>query len=157
MAESSASSESSDDERIRLKPKKYTEMTEIALKELNEPRSGSSRQEILKYITANYDVGERAGRFVNLAIKKLLEEDRIVRKSGTGSIGRFTLSRNVREEMRKGVKPKKKPKPKSKSTTREKDPKANAAEKGKQRGKGEEAKAISYNFRNCNVNISIDN
>ena len=50
---------------------KYVDMIVAAITALKE-RSGSSRQAILKYIVANYKVGEaaRAGKLLNAALKK---------------------------------------------------------------------------------------
>ena len=101
-------------ERITKSRKRYSEMIEIALLQLNETRTGSSRQAIVKYIRANYDVGENVNRYVSLALAKLIEQERILRKSGVGASGKFVLSKEIREAMRKGVKPKAKSKPKAK-------------------------------------------
>merc|ERR1711962_797401 len=48
---------------------KYSEMITAAIAALKE-RTGSSRQAIVKYISANYKVGDSAGTHVKLALKR---------------------------------------------------------------------------------------
>ena len=48
---------------------KYSEMIAAAIVALKE-RNGSSRQAIVKYIAANYKVGDSAGTHVKLALKR---------------------------------------------------------------------------------------
>ena len=84
------------------KPKnpKYTEMVEDAIKFYNE-KGGSSRQAILKYITANYPVGENAKNQVKLALVKSVGKGRLVQTKGVGASGSFKLSKEVKEEAKK--------------------------------------------------------
>ena len=98
----------------KLSRKRYSEMIEIALLRLNEARTGSSRQAIVKYIRGNYEVGENVNSYVRLALAKLIEQERVLRKSGVGASGRFVLSKEIREALLKGAKPKAKSKPKAK-------------------------------------------
>lgn len=127
-------------EKVTKTRKQYSEMIETALFQMNETRTGSSRQAILKYIRANYEVGDNASRYLSLAIAKLLEQGRIVRKSGVGGLGKFTLSKEIREAMRKGVKAKSKPKPKpTKPKAAAKGTKP-AKDKGKEKGAESKAK-----------------
>ena len=123
-------------EKITKTRKQYSEMVEIALFQMNETRTGSSRQAIVKYIRANYQVGDNANRYVSLAIAKLIEKERIVRKTGVGASGSFSLPKEIREAMRKGVnvKPKAKPKPKPKSKAATKETKKTTTNKTKVEG-----------------------
>ena len=126
-------------EKVTKTRKQYSEMIETALFQMNETRTGSSRQAILKYIRANYEVGDNASRYLSLAIAKLLEKGRIVRKSGVGGLGKFTLSKEIREAMRKGVKAKSKPKPKPKPKVAAKGTKP-AKDNGKEKDAESKAK-----------------
>ena len=130
-------------EKVTKTRKQYSEMIETALFQMNETRTGSSRQAILKYIRANYEVGDNASRYLSLAIAKLLEKGRIVRKSGVGGLGKFTLSKEIREAMRKGVKAKSKPKPKPKPKPTKPKTAAKGTKPAKDKGKekGAESKA----------------
>ena len=56
---------------------KYTDMVEIALYHLNQ-RSGSSRQAVVKYILANFEVSEkRVNHYVGLALVRLVANEQV--------------------------------------------------------------------------------
>ena len=82
---------------------KYNDMIKAAILALKD-RTGSSRQAIVKYIKANYKVGENAGVHVKTALKKMLTAKLLVQTKGAGASGSFKLS----ETAKKVPKPKKK-------------------------------------------------
>ena len=82
---------------------KYNDMIKAAILTLKD-RSGSSRQAIVKYIKANYKVGENAGVHVKTALKRMLTAKLLVQTKGAGASGSFKLS----EAAKKVPKPKKK-------------------------------------------------
>ena len=81
---------------------KYIDMITAAIVALTE-RSGSSRQAIVKYITANYKVGEKANVHVKLALRKAVTAGSLVQTKGSGASGSF--------KVKKVEKPKPKAKP----------------------------------------------
>ena len=64
---------------------KYEEMISVAIKALAD-RTGSSRQAIIKYIRANYKVGESAEKHVKLALKRGVNGGKFLQVKGTGSV-----------------------------------------------------------------------
>ncbi|XP_062590400.1 histone H1-delta-like [Saccostrea cucullata] len=91
---------------------KYIDMISAAVSALKE-RGGSSRQAILKYIMANYKVGNDAN-FVNahlkMALKNGVKKGALKQAKGTGASGSFKL----------GEKPKTEKKPKAKKVAKPK-------------------------------------
>lgn len=85
---------------------KYIDMVSAAIAALKE-RSGSSRQAILKYISANYKVGENAGVHLKQALKRGVASGHLVQPKGTGASGSFKLSEKAKKPAAK--KPAKKP------------------------------------------------
>ena len=86
---------------------KYSVMIESAIKALAE-RSGSSRQAILKYVTANYDLEpKKAASQLKLALKRAVAggQLKMAKQSGKGA-GCYKLSSGA--EDGKKTKPKKK-------------------------------------------------
>ncbi|XP_042861590.1 histone H1-delta-like [Penaeus japonicus] len=72
---------------------KYSVMIAAALNSLKE-RNGSSRQAILKYILANYKVGETTtGVRLKLALRKGVAEGSLKQIKGTGAAGSFKLAK----------------------------------------------------------------
>ncbi len=82
----------------------YNQMIKAALMALKD-RTGSSRQAIIKYIKANYSVGDNVEQRVKAAIKRLTTANLLVHTKGTGASGSFKLS----QEAKKQTKPTKKP------------------------------------------------
>ena len=82
---------------------KYSEMIQAAVSSLKE-RGGSSRQAILKYVIANYKVGdEKAGSvYLKRALNAGVKNGALKQSKGTGASGSFKLG-----EMKKAAKPKK--------------------------------------------------
>ncbi|WP_368853945.1 histone H1/H5 family protein, partial [Acinetobacter baumannii] len=90
----------------------------VALKE----RNGSSRQAIVKYIKANYKVGDNADVHVKLALKRGVASGDLAQPKGTGASGSFKVV--------KKAEPKKKPaakKPAAKKPAKAKKPAAKKA------------------------------
>ena len=83
---------------------KYSEMIAAALGSLKE-RGGSSRQAILKYIQANYKVGENINAHLKMALRAGVKNGSIKQAKGTGASGSFKLG-EVKKAPKKAKKPK---------------------------------------------------
>lgn len=79
---------------------KYIEMIEAAIGTLKE-RSGSSRQAIVKYIGANYKVGENASTHVKLALKRGVTGGALKQVKGAGASGSFKLAEKPKKVAKK--------------------------------------------------------
>lgn len=79
---------------------KYSEMIAAAVGALKE-RSGSSRQAILKYISANYKVSDSAGTHVKLALKRGVAGGALKQVKGTGASGSFKLAEKPKKVVKK--------------------------------------------------------
>ena len=105
---------------------KYIDMISAAIATLKE-RNGSSRQAIVKYIRANYKVGDSCDTHIKLALKRGVLSGALAQPKGKGASGSFKL-------VKKAAEPKKKPaakKPAAKKSTPKKKaaPKKAAAKK----------------------------
>ena len=80
---------------------KYIDMITAAIGGLKD-RTGSSRQAIVKYIKANYKVGDNAEVHVKQALKRGVTSGALVQPKGTGASGSFKV-------VKKEAPPKKKP------------------------------------------------
>ena len=98
---------------------KYSDMIAAAIVALKE-RSGSSRQAILKYISANYKVSDHAGTHLKLALKRGVTSGVLKQVKGTGASGSFKVAEKPKA-------PKKKPA--AKKPAAKKTPKKPAAKK----------------------------
>ena len=78
---------------------KYGEMIAAAIGSLKE-RTGSSRQAIVKYITANYKVGDGANTHVKLALKRGVQAGALKQVKGTGASGSFKLADKVKVDKK---------------------------------------------------------
>ena len=67
---------------------KYIDMIKTAITALKE-RNGSSRQAIVKYIKANYKVGDNSDVHVKLALKRGVTSGDLAQPKGTGASGSF--------------------------------------------------------------------
>lgn len=108
---------------------KYSEMIAAALKSLKE-RGGSSRQAILKYIVANYKVGDNqtaVNAHLKLSLKNGVKSGALKQAKGTGASGSFKLG-EVKKPAKKTTKPKA-AKPKKAKTPKKKVAKKPAAKK----------------------------
>ena len=86
---------------------KYNEMIQSALGSLKD-RKGSSRQAVLKYINANYKVGDNAtsvNAHLKMALKAGVKNGSIKQSKGTGASGSFKLG-EVQKVAKKAAKPK---------------------------------------------------
>ena len=98
---------------------KYVDMIRAALESLKE-RGGSSRQAILKYIMANFKVGNEVNSInahLKLALKSGVKKGALKQAKGTGASGSFKL----------GEKPKTEKKPKAKKVSKPKTAKPKKA------------------------------
>ena len=90
---------------------KYTDMIVAAIGALKE-RTGSSRQAIVKYILANYKVGENAGTHTKLALKRMVAAGVLAQPKGSGASGSFKVVKKPVEKKPKKPAAAKKPAPK---------------------------------------------
>lgn len=81
---------------------KYVDMIAAAIGSLKE-RSGSSRQAILKYVTANYKVSDSASTHVKLALKRGVAGGQLKQVKGAGASGSFKLAEKPKA-VKKAVK-----------------------------------------------------
>ncbi|XP_065561278.1 histone H1-delta-like [Artemia franciscana] len=116
------------DKKAPAKHPKYTEMITKSIADLKE-RWGSSRQAILKYIMANFQVGNDA-KIVNMhlkqALKRYLANGIVINPKGTGVTGSFKLAKPIKAESPKAGKP---AKPTAKKTSVKKTAKPTAVKK----------------------------
>lgn len=105
---------------------KYSEMIQAAVTALKE-RGGSSRQAILKYICANYKVGDenKANSHLKLALKAGVKSGTLKQAKGTGASGSFRMGeKKAKKPAKKAAKPKAAKPKKSKSPKKAKKPAA---------------------------------
>lgn len=95
---------------------KYIDMIVAAIAALKE-RTGSSRQAIVKYIKANYKVGDSCDTHVKLALKRGVASGALAQPKGTGASGSFKVVKKA--EPKKPKKPAAK-KPAAKKTAAKK-------------------------------------
>jgi histone H1/5 len=123
--------------KVAAKPKKpaahpkYSEMVGKAISALKE-RGGSSRQAILMYIMANFNVGKDA-KTVNVHLKLSLragvKNKSLKQSKGTGASGSFKIGEVVKPKKKPAAKPKKAVNPKAAKPKKVKTPKKTAAKK----------------------------
>lgn len=102
---------------------KYIEMVVAAIVALKE-RNGSSRQAIIKYIQANYKVGDNANVHIKLALKKGVTSGILLQPKGNGASGSFKVAKKPVEKKPAAKKPAAKKPAAKKSTTPKKKPAA---------------------------------
>ena len=109
---------------------KYIDMIVAAIVALKE-RNGSSRQAIVKYIKANYKVGDNSDVHVKMALKRGVASGALAQPKGTGASGSFKVVKKAEPKKKKPAAKKpaaKKPaakkakKPAKKSTPKKKKP-----------------------------------
>lgn len=71
---------------------KYIDMVSAAIVALKE-RNGSSRQAIVKYVTANYKVSDNASVHIKLALKRGVTSGALVQTKGAGASGSFKVKK----------------------------------------------------------------
>lgn len=119
---------------------KYDDMISEAIKTLAD-RKGSSRQAVVKFINANYKVGEKAEVHIKQALKRGVSSGKFTQVKGVGASGSFKLNKAVQEKKPKKTKkpakpktPAKKPaakKPAAKKSAKKPSPKKSAEKKKK--------------------------
>ena len=125
----------------------YAVMIAAAVGALKE-RGGSSRQAILKYIMANYKVGDEVNKInarVKSALKAGVKAGSLKQAKGTGATGSFRLGEKKAEKKPKAPKKAKKPaaakKPKSPAKKAAKPKKAASPKKAKSPAKAKKPAA----------------
>ncbi|CAC5382745.1 H1_5 [Mytilus coruscus] len=107
---------------------KYSEMIGKAIAALKE-RGGSSRQAILKYIMANFNVGKDAksvNAHLKLALRAGVKNNSLKQSKGTGASGSFRIGeakqakKRSQQRQKKAAKPKAAKPKKAKSTPKKK-------------------------------------
>merc|ERR1711942_491013 len=110
----------------------YSVMIIAAIKALKE-RSGSSKHNILKYIVANYKVGDQASIRLNIALRKLGKAGKLKQVKGVGARGSFRIPPKAPSGKPRGrpksKKPKKAAKKPAKKAKKAKKPAAKKAAK----------------------------
>ena len=107
---------------------KYSEMIAAAIVSLKE-RSGSSRQAILKYVAANYKVGEGANTHVKMALKRGVASGDLKQVKGTGASGSFKVAEKAKPAKKVKAKKPAAKKPAAKKATAKKPKKSAPAKK----------------------------
>ena len=79
---------------------KYIDMITAAIAALKE-RTGSSRQAIVKYIKANYKVGDNADVHVKMALKRGVASGALAQPKGTGASGSFKVVKKAEPKKKK--------------------------------------------------------
>ena len=142
MADTAPAPAKSPKKKAAAKPKKpanhpkYSEMVQKAITALKE-RGGSSRQAILKYIMANFNVGADA-KVVNVHLKLSLrngvKNKSLKQSKGTGASGSFRLGevKPAKKPAKKAAKPKAAKPKKAKSTPKKKKAAAKETSRGKE-------------------------
>lgn len=106
---------------------KYIDMITAAIVALKE-RTGSSRQAIVKYIKANYKVGDNADVHVKMALKRGVASGALAQPKGTGASGSFKVVKKAEPKKKPAAKKPAAKKPAAKKSTPKKKP---AAKKSK--------------------------
>ena len=83
---------------------KYIDMISAAIVALKE-RTGSSRQAIVKYIKANYKVGDNADVHVKMALKRGVASGALAQPKGTGASGSFKVVKKAEPKKKPAKKP----------------------------------------------------
>ena len=123
---------------------KYSEMIVAAITATKE-RGGTSRQKILKYIGANYKVGDGFESHGRLALRRMVKSGTLIQTKGTGASGSFKLAKKSTEPAKKKKPAAKKPSTPKKAGEQKKKPAAKkpaatAAKKKTTTAKKEKAK-----------------
>ena len=106
---------------------KYIDMITAAIAALKE-RNGSSRQAILKYIKANYKVGDNCDTHVKMALKRGVASGALAQPKGTGASGSFKVVKKAEPKKKPAAKKPAAKKPAAKkSTPKKKKPAAKKA------------------------------
>ena len=77
--------------RATVQHPKYSEMITAAVVSINE-QGGCSRQKILKYIGANYEVSDGYEVRARLALNQMVRTGALIQTKGTGASGAFKLA-----------------------------------------------------------------
>lgn len=110
---------------------KYSKMITDAITSLKE-RNGSSRQAIVKYILANFDVGKderTANNHVKMSLRASIKNGSLKQSKGVGASGSFKLGESSKSEKKPVKKASPSKEAKSKSLSKVKKPKAAKASK----------------------------
>ena len=109
---------------------KYIDMITAAIAALKE-RNGSSRQAIVKYVKANYKVGDNADVHVKMALKRGVASGALAQPKGTGASGSFKVVKKTEPKKKPAKKPAAKKPAAKKTPTKKKTKKPAAASKAK--------------------------
>ena len=121
---------------------KYADMIIAALSGMKE-RGGTSRQKIIKYIDANYKVGNGFEVQVRLAIKRMLKAKQLIQVKGTGAAGSFRLSAKATKKPTRTRRSLKKRGRKTKSGTAKRRSSATRKRKAKKATAGKKRRSLT--------------
>merc|ERR1712183_658534 len=109
---------------------KYAEMISEAVENL-AAKKGSSKLAIVKYIQANFKVGDNAGTCVRLSLKRMVAAGDLVQVTGVGANGSFKLKKKAAPKPKKAApkKPVAPKKPAKKTAAKAKKPAKKATAK----------------------------
>ena len=82
---------------------KYIEMVCCAIQTLKE-RGGSSRQAIIKYICANYPLGDSCGTHVKVCLRRGVANCTLLQTKGKGASGSFKVAEKAKPKTKKATK-----------------------------------------------------
>lgn len=83
----------------------YNDMIIQAITSLKD-KKGSSRQNISKYIKANYKVGDNCDVHLKMQLKRMVGNGKLSQTSGQGANGSFKIKKEVKPAAKKPAKPK---------------------------------------------------
>ena len=121
---------------------KYADMIVAALSGMKE-RGGTSRQKIIKYICANYKVGNGFEVQVRLAIKRMLRAKQLIQVKGTGAAGSFRLSAKATKKPTRARRPLKKRARKAKRGTAKRKSSATRKRKARKTTAGKKRRSVT--------------
>ena len=107
---------------------KYIDMITAAITALKD-RTGSSRQAIVKYIRANYKVGDNADVHVKMALKRGVASGALAQPKGTGASGSFKVVKKAEPKKKPATKKPAAKKPAAKKPAKKSTPKKKPAAK----------------------------
>jgi len=70
----------------------YGEMIKAAINALKD-RKGASKQAIVKYVKANYKVGDNCNTQVKMQLVRMVKSEQLTQATGTGANGRFKINK----------------------------------------------------------------
>jgi len=114
----------------------YVEMVKAAINSTKVGKTGVSRQAIVKYITANYKVGDNCHTALKLALKRGVKSGVLDQPKGSGASGSFKIAKKAEKPAAK------KPVAKKPAKAKKSTPKKPKATKAKPKAKKPATKKV---------------